>query len=542
MINGDGVLTPNDVTLRVWRQSATRYGGALHVVVQLLDKLDGDSLSLQSGYDASKVTPVWDWDTGRLSLALTDDATEADIRTALGLLSLNSRVSDEASARRVWVFPILSGVDKIFRYRVDAGAGLLRYYLYDSELRSFEVAGRKAAGRSLFGKDGYLGVHTSNTEKDIYLGLRTGELHLAISDAVQEGNWVITAGPRTGEVLWNDGTSYGAAMTDWSTQGDFWHSGEPDNAGSDVHYARMDATGLAHDDVGKWRYSVAHFDSVLSGKAFFWRKVEVGESTDHPVLEVDVGKLLATSLRPLVLGEEHILVDDPDTRLLSDDTKVDPAKIRFRVSNIVDGKLYERTSTAAAWTEMDHDAGTQLAPTYTFTLLELRGGLISFFADSGVSKIDFEVQALDDGDLESDSDPVMLGRQPVGVSIPAIALKEIEAGQKGAVNDDGTLGRGGITPDTATLQAWMDASSTPLTIFVKLYIGKLQGGKSGLVVLGEGTVKESLSLSKSISNITVVWDPTTDTLSLRGDASTSLSEFRGGFGCTTAANGSLQRG
>ena len=54
---------------------------------------------------------VWDLDKGELSLEIASGATEADIRTALGTLSLATEHAGSASVRQVWVFPTLSGVE-----------------------------------------------------------------------------------------------------------------------------------------------------------------------------------------------------------------------------------------------------------------------------------------------------------------------------------------------------------------------------------------------------------------------------------------------
>ena len=38
LLNGDGLLTPEDTTLTAWKESATTHSGTLHVIVKLLDK------------------------------------------------------------------------------------------------------------------------------------------------------------------------------------------------------------------------------------------------------------------------------------------------------------------------------------------------------------------------------------------------------------------------------------------------------------------------------------------------------------------------
>ena len=247
-INEDGVLTPDAATLTVWKQEATKGGGTLQVIVKLPGYQGDAVLSLATGYDASKVTPDWDMDKGELSLEIASGATEADIRMALGTLSLTAESSTSASVRRVWVFPTLAfpaDAKPPVRYRVDEAAGLVRYYFYDSTGRSFSDASTEASKRILFGKHGYLGVFTSNTERDIYNALVPPNvyLRLAISDSDTEGKWVVTDGPRKGQLFW-DHTSNpkvygpGAAGSDWDAQRDFWWWGEPNNSG-DEDYAIM---------------------------------------------------------------------------------------------------------------------------------------------------------------------------------------------------------------------------------------------------------------------------------------------------------------
>ena len=142
---------------------------------------DGDILSLRTGYDTTKIkTADWDASKKELDIEFDNAATTSEIKTALGFLEFEGVLSDSASTRKVWVFPTLSGVWNL-RYRFDASAGLVRYYFYDSTGRSFSAASTAASGRSFFGKSGYLGVFTSDTERDIYNALRQHDMHLAIT-------------------------------------------------------------------------------------------------------------------------------------------------------------------------------------------------------------------------------------------------------------------------------------------------------------------------------------------------------------------------
>ena len=265
-------------------------------------------------------------------------------------------------------------------------------------------------------------------------------------------------------------------------------------------------------------------------KVFYVRQVKVGASPKEPLLSVrGFERISTTAKRYLVLDESHMLVDDADTRDPADNTKVDASRITFRVSDVVGGTLQKRISASADWVEMTKAVVNGLSQDYyAFTLADLQGGLVALSPDVDASTLIFKVQAADDGDPGvsnspphlSDSDPDTDGMQPTSVSIRVVALKEIEAGQEGALNDDR-----GLTPDADTLQVWLDADST-LKIFVEF-----QGGKSGIVVPEEGAVEEALSLSAGVSSITAAWDG--HTLSLQSSGSATVDDF-------VAALGALQ--
>ena len=242
---------------------------------------------------------------------------------------------------------------------------------------------------------------------------------------------------------------------------------------------------------------------------YYVREVEVSASPPNPFMKVDFGKERMMSKRRLMLNENHIEVVDPDTVLV--DGSVDASNITLRVTNLRGGKLEKFSSNT--WTEITSSP-------LEFTLEELRNGLVSFLADSGVSALTFDIQAVDPQGNLSDSDESDDDADPVSVSVPVIPLKEIDAGKKMPVNDDHAL-----TPDDTTLGAWIAADNTPLTIFVELKHGKRWSGAHGAQKL----VQEQLfSKTHSIadSKIAISWDANNWRLVLEGSSTAAVGDFK----------------
>ena len=260
-IDTDDVLTPTNSAVLDWIETASTKKSTLRVVAKLLDKQSGGALSLQSGYDTTKITPQWSDATGELSLDVGSGTTVAQIQDALCTLSLHTELSSSDSARRVWVFPTLSGVGN-FRYRADVDAGLVRYYLYEHTDGSFSSVSLEALERSLFDKSGYLGVPTSSAEKSVYASFGRNGIFLAISDIAAKGVWRVTSGPRKGRVFWDDThTRYGSGATgsDWTARVHFWSGIEP-NGGVLYNNAQLDSDGGVYDTLGNRGKSVVHVD------------------------------------------------------------------------------------------------------------------------------------------------------------------------------------------------------------------------------------------------------------------------------------------
>ena len=308
----------------------------------------------------------------------------------------------------------------------------------------------------------------------------------------------------------------GAAGSSWHARSDFWHFTQPDGLRGNEDYAVMNRDGEIGDDDSYTAdaSSISQHDFLLSKQEILARLVEVAEFPPNPVLTVDFSKFQTTALRPLILTEDHISVDDIDTRDPLDASKVDASKITLRIMGLAGGTLKRLTGTPSAWVDVDLASTTQYRE---FSLADLQSGLIAFFPNVDASTLTFDIQA-DDGMHLSDSDPAD-GTQPAGVSIRVVALKEIDAGKKMPINDDrrATGENGALTPGDATLGNWIDTATSSLRVFVKL-----EGGKAGETLFLED--------GHGITTIASSWSWSADTnigiLSLESDGSATVDDFQ----------------
>ena len=241
------------------------------------------------------------------------------------------------------------------------------------------------------------------------------------------------------------------------------------------------------------------------------------DASPNPVLYLDGlrAPFRLTAHRHLVLREEHTSVDDADTCVpgMGD---VDASKIAFRVFDVVGGAFYERSSASGSWEEMRPAPNTNY---HTFTLADLRGGLVSLSGASDVSELRFEIQAVDDRGHLSDSDSSIDGAQAADVGIEVVALKSLEAGGDAAINDDGALdtppGDGALTPDDATSNAWIGGAAGGLTILVELHHA-LSGEELFFGNHGISTGKVVVSS----------WDSSKRRISLEGSSTATSLDFQ----------------
>ena len=207
-------------------------------------------------------------------------------------------------------------------------------------------------------------------------------------------------------------------------------------------------------------------------------------------------------------------MEDPDT-LLSDG-RIDPAKITFRVMGMTDGTLQSRlASDSDTWTDIPLTDRTQYRE---FSLTHLRGGLVAFSPNAGVSTLTFQIQAVDGAPNLSDSDRNgnRNDADPASVSIWVVALKEITAGKEMPVNDES--GDGALTPSDATLGVWMGAAtSSQPRVLVTLHDRRFGEELFLQDRHGIGTITSSRS-----------WDADTGTatLSLQSNGSATTDDFQ----------------
>ena len=111
-VNSDGVLTPDEATLKLWRGAAG--GGALKILVELHGGSSTEELLLGS-HGVTSITSSWSWDAqseiGTLSLEGDRfcDALPNFQVPMLNVLQLRSAVDASESYRRIIVRPHISG-------------------------------------------------------------------------------------------------------------------------------------------------------------------------------------------------------------------------------------------------------------------------------------------------------------------------------------------------------------------------------------------------------------------------------------------------
>ena len=284
------------------------------------------------------------------------------------------------------------------------------------------------------------------------------------------------------------------------------------------NYAKMSSSGLLQDVRGTDKFSsITSFDLWLSDGEFFLRSLDVEKSPPNPFLHIDLGKARVDPGQRLVLTENHILVKDVDT-ILNDGT-VDASKITLRVTGVSGGTLQSRASASADWGDMTKaEVNGVLKDYYAFTLADVRAGKVSFVAGDGLAsgkgeKIVFQIQAEDDDDNLSESDPTTTVEDPVDAEILIVPSVEVSSGSSGLVNEDGML-----TPDETTLEVWIESAGSGCGILhVIVRLGDKQDGDGDIL---------SLRTGYETTKITTDWDAKERELDIRFARGTTASEIK----------------
>jgi hypothetical protein len=268
--------------------------------------------SLPSGVTAS-------YASGTGILTFTGSTTALNYQTLLRTVTFNT-TSSNTSTRTI---------------TFEAGDGTITYYSSNGHYYNYVVgtfnwipAKTDAAGKNLFGQQGYLVTITSVAENTVVLGLSgrgwigasdsytqintaTGTTTYA-SQAASEGKWYWVTGPEKG-TLFSNGSS---AVTYAS-----WTSGEPSNSSSLEHYAE-NVQAVA----GTWN------DTQNSGSSGY--VIEYGGTSGDPTVD-----LYHTRNMVMVATELKTQTSSTGYSLHAPAILVDPAITLYSTSSITDAKV-----------------------------------------------------------------------------------------------------------------------------------------------------------------------------------------------------------
>lgn len=173
------------------------------------------------------------------------------------------------------------------------------FYEYVSTTGSWTTAKTNAAGRTYLGLNGYLATVTSQAENDFIKQKLGADAWIGASDeythinsatgastyanqAAAEGKWYWVTGP-VGEI----GTQFSNGNTSPVAVGSSfmnWNTNEPNNSGTNEHYAEIFASG---GNVGKW--------NDLPNSSLLGYVVEYGGLAADPLLNLSAFRTMAVS-------------------------------------------------------------------------------------------------------------------------------------------------------------------------------------------------------------------------------------------------------
>ena len=195
-----------------------------------------DKLELDTTPYASIGSVSWSFSEGKLTLT--------------GVGGAEMLYTELQDAVRAIIFTTTAATvenEKVFSLTIGDANYLLstnNFYEFVSDLGiTWNAAKAAAAGRTYYGRPGYLATFTSQEEADFAGKQASGAGWIGGSDAAAEGTWKWVTGPEAGTTFWNGGV--GGSSPNFA----FWNSGEPNNMGNE-HYVHITApqVGVA----GSW--------------------------------------------------------------------------------------------------------------------------------------------------------------------------------------------------------------------------------------------------------------------------------------------------
>ena len=213
-----------------------------------------------NGAASGGITSSYNSTTGILTLS--GSASAADYQTTLRKVTYTNTSASPTTSARVITFSLNSALPF-------TGNGHYFEFISSTDI-SWTDANTAANTKTYFGLQGYLATITSLAENTFVYSKINAAGWLGGSDAASEGVWKWVSGPETGTQFWSGGVGGSAFGGNFA----YWHSGQPDNAGSAEHY-------LDFWNGDQWN----DYPNTASGSIAGY-VVEYGGMTGDPVLHI----------------------------------------------------------------------------------------------------------------------------------------------------------------------------------------------------------------------------------------------------------------
>lgn len=382
------VSAPTAEVNYVENQGARVIAGDL--VVTDPDGMNGVIVSIGAGYVSGQdvlgftamhgITGTFDAATGRL--VLTGAATAAQYQDVLRSVTYANGSDNPSTADRAIEFSVVGG-----GYLYNSASG--HFYEFVPGSLNWNAARDAAAGRELFGLQGYLVTVTSAEEQSFITARLRGSGWMGANDSAVEGEWRWVTGPEAGQQFWSGppassgGNAVGGAYTNWV-------NGEPNNhpfydpvLGED--YANLFANGGWNDFGANATVTgyVVEYGGMLGD-------MSIGTSVAKVTLHVlPVNDAPAGADKSIIASE-----DDPYVFTAND----------FGFSDPVEGDDFAGVVLTTLPAEGDLRLnGVNITVAGTFiTATDIEAGLLTFLGDPdefGTPYASFTFQVRDDGGL-----------------------------------------------------------------------------------------------------------------------------------------------